>query len=301
MTIKRPSLVGAAAIALAVAPLGVLLTALPAQAATSAVSGNADCWGIEGLYTPAPAKTIRIQISGESSPQANVNLLGRYSVTMRNVPSGGTNGTATINCLNGYSWNMPVRISPGSQSLDLTNPTPIDISVNVLDPSNQQPVNPIPIKSRQQRPLTVSIYNASNQLVTTRTTTASFRGGTADEYDGTVYAGHIPTGSYAIKVNLDYTLIAQTGYISLTETAGHRMPPNRQSKSAALTPGDLNTDNVLNITDYNLLMNCYSDLLPPRGPCSNQQKIAADITMDGLVNGLDYNLMLRIFGTRGGD
>jgi hypothetical protein len=53
--------------------------------------------------------------------------------------------------------------------------------------------------------------------------------------------------------------------------------------------GDINEDNVLNILDYNLLLNCYSDLSPQRGPCDANQKAAADLTDDGRVQQFDYN------------
>jgi hypothetical protein len=56
----------------------------------------------------------------------------------------------------------------------------------------------------------------------------------------------------------------------------------------------------MNILDYNILMNCYSDLLPPVN-CDALKKGSADLTDDGQVNQYDYNLFLRELNNRGGD
>ena len=69
--------------------------------------------------------------------------------------------------------------------------------------------------------------------------------------------------------------------------------------TTTLITGDINGDNVINILDYNLLMGCYSDFLPPVS-CSSQNEILADITDDGEVNQFDYNLFLRELTSRGG-
>jgi hypothetical protein len=61
-----------------------------------------------------------------------------------------------------------------------------------------------------------------------------------------------------------------------------------------LTVGDVNQDNQVNITDYNLMMQCYSDIAPPKGPCSPALKRASDLNDDGYVNQIDYNLYLRV-------
>ena len=64
------------------------------------------------------------------------------------------------------------------------------------------------------------------------------------------------------------------------------MPP------VALVAGDINGDNTLNILDYNVLVGCYSDLLPATD-CDDTRKVKADINDNGDVNQFDYNLFLR--------
>jgi hypothetical protein len=57
---------------------------------------------------------------------------------------------------------------------------------------------------------------------------------------------------------------------------------------------------LLNILDYNLLLNGYSELLPAKGPCNGLQKMAADLNDDGAVNQFDYKLFLRVINNQGG-
>jgi hypothetical protein len=49
----------------------------------------------------------------------------------------------------------------------------------------------------------------------------------------------------------------------------------------------------VNILDYNMLMDCYSDLTPPKGPCDATKQRATDLTDDGAVNQFDYNFLLK--------
>jgi hypothetical protein len=58
--------------------------------------------------------------------------------------------------------------------------------------------------------------------------------------------------------------------------------------------GDINNDNRLDILDYNLLLDCYSDLLEAKN-CNEEEKQSADLNDDGFVNQVDYNIMVRAF------
>jgi hypothetical protein len=103
------------------------------------------------------------------------------------------------------------------------------------------------------------------------------------------------TGSFQVKVRLDYTLWAWALGIPLITTGGQSTAPDTR-----LLVGDINQDNATNVLDYNLLLNRYSELLPPRGPCSSLQKMAADLKDDGAFNQFDYNLFLRVINNQGG-
>lgn len=68
--------------------------------------------------------------------------------------------------------------------------------------------------------------------------------------------------------------------------------------------GDLNNDNVVDITDYNILVDCYGIKVNSTG-CTNHnindqtKGVFADLNDDGEVNGIDYNILLRNFGQSG--
>ena|SRR5690348_10618415 len=97
------------------------------------------------------------------------------------------------------------------------------------------------------------------------------------------------------KVKLDYTLFKYaTGFYLIQQGVDNSI------SDTPLTVGDVNQDNAVNTADYNLMMQCYSDLSPAKGPCDANFKHASDLNDDGYVNGVDYNLMLRVFQNQGG-
>lgn len=280
------------------------LSAVQANAATITVSGFANCLGMLGYPTVEPATHVQIKTS-TANVTVGVNLVGFYSANVPNVPSSGSNATAYVSCLSGAGpWNLPFHIPPsGSLSLDLTQPTPVHFAVYLDDPTNLSPINLHP--KHPSRPFTVQVFNQNNVLVATRTVTATqffANGAPTDEYTATIYLGHV-SGVRYFKVWLDYTLHHQMqSFINIPSVPG---PWNysldmRNDSTQTLIVGDVNQDNVVNITDYNLMMQCYSDLLPPKGPCSPSLKRASDLDDDGYVNGTDYNLMVRILNYHGG-
>jgi hypothetical protein len=80
-----------------------------------------------------------------------------------------------------------------------------------------------------------------------------------------------------------------------------------------LVTGDTNNDNVLNILDYNALLDCgYGELnpLPINDPNStyNSKECQVhtptedvDLNDDGIINSTDYNLFLRELSVQNGD
>lgn len=164
---------------------------------------------------------------------------------------------------------------------DNTNPTDARLS-------NKSPLH-------LERLGTVFVYNAQNQLVST--------GAGNLTYDP-------DKGYFTGKINID-DIIAQGSYTIRVQVPTHlrRLVPGIQN----LTPlqnnllpliemiaGDINSDNVLNILDYNFIMGCYSDLLPAKD-CNETNKMNSDLNDDGYVNQVDYNLFLREISTQGGN
>lgn len=98
----------------------------------------------------------------------------------------------------------------------------------------------------------------------------------------------VTSGTYLIKVLSD-------GYLSRQYTD---IQPITQGQTKTLTAiylitGDSDKDNRLNIQDYNLILDCFSDLGPARNCTDPLKKQLTDLTDDGSVNQFDYNLFLR--------
>lgn len=153
--------------------------------------------------------------------------------------------------------------------------------------SNKNPLRPT-------RTVFVSIYNASNQLVTTKPATVSYDTQTGN-FKGIVSLGNnLAADNYIVKVKTDSFLQRRVGIVSLVPLTQMNLP------ATTLVTGDDNNDNVINILDYNVLIGCYSDLLPATS-CDTNKKLMTDFNDDGNVNQFDYNLFLREIAVQNGD
>lgn len=174
------------------------------------------------------------------------------------------------------------------------------LTLNVLldDPQDHTPVNTNPL--HKTRPLHVMIYDANNQLGFEQwNVTANAVTGT-DKYNARIllprsWPGGVYAPAYMVKVQLDYTLRKYVPGIVLIQHGVENL-----GMDTPITIGDVNQDNSVTNADYNLMMQCYSDLLPPPGPCDSSLKRASDLNDDSLVNQLDYNLYLRVVMNSGG-
>jgi hypothetical protein len=61
-----------------------------------------------------------------------------------------------------------------------------------------------------------------------------------------------------------------------------------------LISGDVNSDNQLNLVDYNIFLTCFGNK-----QCNT--KTQADLNMDGKVDEVDLNILYDQFATRQGD
>ncbi len=147
---------------------------------------------------------------------------------------------------------------------------------------------------RPQRTITMEIFDVQNQLVLTKQGTVTFDT-TAGNFVGTVDLGtQFSTGLYTVKIKTDQYLRGLVAGIQ-TITVGQKTT----LASLTLVNGDVNNDNQINIVDYNIIVGCYSDLLPPIS-CTATKKVQADINDDGNVNQFDYNLFIRELTNLGG-
>lgn len=154
--------------------------------------------------------------------------------------------------------------------------------------SNKNPI-------RQQRTIVVEVFNASNNLVLTKSGTVMFNSSTGN-FTGIIDMGTTLTqGSYIVKIK-------SPQYLRRSVPGIHTVNLNQTTTLPAITfvTGDVVSDNKLNILDYNVIVGCYSDFAPATS-CTSQQKLDADLTDDGKVNQFDYNLFLRDLSVQNGE
>jgi hypothetical protein len=153
-------------------------------------------------------------------------------------------------------------------------------NVNMTSTGNFSPLHP-------QRNITIELFDSNNQLVTTRSGTVTFSS-TNGNFIGTIDIGNVGTGVYTGRIKAaTYLRKSLSGIISLSTGQTKTITP------ISLITGDSNNDNQLSILDYNLLLDCFSDLSAARNCSDSNKKVATDLTDDGNVNQFDYNLFLR--------
>ena len=164
---------------------------------------------------------------------------------------------------------------------DNANPSASDLS-------NKNPVH-------QTRDVTVYIYDDQNQLAATQNGTITYNSANGN-YTGSVTLGtSLPDGYYTVRIKEPMHLRRLfPGIQHLVPSQDNAMP------AVTFVAGDVNNDNTLNILDYNLLVGCYSDLLPAVS-CTNETKIQSDLNDDDAVNQFDYNLFLREITVQSGN
>ena len=145
-------------------------------------------------------------------------------------------------------------------------------------------------------PASLQLFNSQNQLLAQGTGNITYNS-TAGDFTGSVFAGDfVNSGNYTLKIKTDKYLRKLVPGIQVI-TAGE----NNILPSVALVAGDSNNDNALNILDYNILLDCYSDLTVAVDCSNTAKKVSADFNDDGLVNQVDYNLFIREISTQPGE
>ena len=196
--------------------------------------------------------------------------------------------------------------NPGFNSVQYF--TTLTVGVKVLDPLTNSYLNSNPV--HQERPMRIRILDGSGNVLYDSgfSLTAKVTSGT-DRYQTTV---QLPSPSllnpdlqawsgpsaatYTMSVQLATTpgdlrglTLPSAENISVKQAAANTVP------DVQLTVGDINDDGYVNLEDYDLLVQCVSDIAPPKGPCDAGLKTAADIDDDGTVGIFDYNELIRVF------
>ncbi|HSW47958.1 MAG TPA: hypothetical protein VLG67_02650 [Candidatus Saccharimonadales bacterium] len=237
----------------------------------------------------------------------NQNNPGSYDPSRNEGPAGPTvtqGPTITVTPTTGPTLTIPPTLTPttGPTILPTITIPPGNTSMNLKlllhgigqggDSANPQSGgNPNPIHT--QRSVTVQIFNSQNDLVATKTGAVNFN--SLGQFSGVVDLGNtITTGVYTVKVKTTQFLkTLAPGIQNITAGTANNLP------ATTLVNGDINSDNSLNILDYNILMGCYSDFLPAVS-CTSENNLLSDLDDDGAVNQFDYNLFLRELTNRQG-
>ncbi len=237
--------------------------------------------------TPTPTQTPIAIV--DPTPTPYISLPPTPAPT--NVPSSVPSGIPTVNAV---PTDTPIPTqppAPGSTVLGLTIALHgIGTGGDSASPNGQGNMNPV----HPSRNVTVDIYDSQNQLVVTKQGTIVYDSGTG-KFGGTIDLGTtFSTGLYSVKVKTDgYLRVLVPGIQTITSAQTTSLP------LATLVDGDVNNDNAINIVDYNILIGCYSDLLPPTD-CNATNALISDINDDGHDNQFDYNLFLRELSNVGG-
>lgn len=220
--------------------------------------------------TPTPTKTPTPTLTPTKTPTPT--LTPTKTPTLTPTPT-----------LSATSFNLTVFQHGIGSSGDNTNPA------NSL--SNKNPLT-------KQIDADLQLYNVSNQLIgsgsgklTYNATNGNYTGLIGIKPDG------FPTGKYTLKVRTSQHLRKLMTGIQTIEYG----KDNNGLPSVSLVAGDSNNDNRLNILDYNLMLDCYSDLSVAVACNDPKKKIVTDFNDDGAVNQIDYNLFLREIVTQPGD
>ncbi len=165
---------------------------------------------------------------------------------------------------------------------DSTNPTGTSLS-------NKNPQN-------TQRELDVFVFNSSGQEIVNTSGNMDYDSARGN-FTGTVDLGStLPAGSYIVKIQSpSYLRKSVSGIQNITSTSNILTLP-----ATTLVVGDINGDNTLNVIDYNILLGCYSDILPATF-CPSSNQVLSDLNDDSAVNQFDYNLFLREITVQHGD
>jgi hypothetical protein len=138
---------------------------------------------------------------------------------------------------------------------------------------------------RVERMILVEVYDIYNKFVTSHEQSVVYDD-SSGMFEGAINLGRIDTGAYTVKVKTDQYLSTRVSREYLANGQMNDLP------TMVLRGGDVNSDDKINILDYNVLTGCYSDLLPAID-CTDDNTIHADLNDDGKVNQFDYNFFLR--------
>jgi hypothetical protein len=128
------------------------------------------------------------------------------------------------------------------------------------------------------------------------------------KFVGTVDLGSsFATGDYTVKVTTDAHLRRLIGGTTGVGAIQKITAGQTETLTGRLVAGDVDSNNVLNIQDYNILMSCIHDATinnPDNGAlCAQNASYAtwSDLYDNGVIDNRDYRLFLREYSVQNGD
>jgi hypothetical protein len=239
---------------------------------------------------PTPTNTPTPALVPTNTPAPTITSIPTSVPTNTPVPPTPTN-TPTSTLVPTNTPAPTITPIPGATSFNLTLLLHgLGNGGDSSNPNGQGNMSPI----HSQRNVSIEVFNSQNQLVLTQQGSVSFDNA-SKSFKGTIGMGTtLQSGIYTVKMKVDQFLKnLAPGIQTITSGTTNEIP------STILVTGDINNDNIINILDYNLLMGCYSDLLPATD-CNATTQVSTDLNDDGNVNQYDYNLFLRELTNRGG-
>jgi uncharacterized protein YkwD len=203
----------------------------------------------------------------------------------------------------GSSSNSPAPTSTLSPALSPTlsptlTPTPSPTPSIILNPTDTKVRISIRLagigKGGNEKPknltrlVSVDIFNLENKKVLTGSGFLKYNN--KDGFVGDIRLGQIANDVYYVKVTAVNTL---TGLVVPEFQTINSEQPNALPQ-VVLIQGDLNSDNVINIKDFNIALFCFQSRICPKD-------VGIDFNDDGLANVVDYNIFLSSFKRTVGD
>ena len=245
--------------------------------------------------------TLSQALSSASNNQASQNVLSTTTPAIIAI-SGGSSPTTSpvptalpIPTIIGTALNFSLLLHGVGAAGDNPNPTGNSLS-------NKNPLHP-------QRVLNIQVFDTNNQSVANSSSPVTYDS-TSGMFLGAVgLPSSVKTGNYSVKIQTDRYLRRLVPGIQHI-VAGQEVTV---SPPVEMIAGDTNNDNVLNVLDYNALLDCgYGDLnpLPMNDPnatfhsanCQVHTPVEdLDLNDDGIINSTDYNLFLRELSVQNGD
>lgn len=164
------------------------------------------------------------------------------------------------------------------------------------NPDSAGTLNPI----RTTRELTVELFDLNGNLINSSIGSIKYTTPTEGVFNGAVELPNtVMSGDYQIKIKTPFYLRKNLqGFMKIVKGQANIA---QSASTTVLKVGDINSDSKLSVLDYDIIIECYSDLQPAKATCDATKKLAADISDDGKVNQDDYNLFLRELSVQQGE